>query len=266
MFRLLSIELHKLKYNKASKVLTIIYFVLLSLLVLTSFMEVDLGFAVLNFSEYGIFEFPFIWHFNTYIALLLKIFLLLIIVSMVSMEYSNKTLKQNLIDGLSKKEYVLSKFYMVILYALSSTVYITLVSLILGYSFSTDTSFNVIVHETHFLFSYFIRLLSFLSFGLFAGILIKRSAFAMGAMLIWRIFELIIVESFSSVKILSSIFPFTNMEQLITQPFKRLSIIQEMMGESDQVYEMPTTHILISLGWTAFFILMSYLIIKKRDL
>ena len=43
-------------------------------------------------------------------------------------EYSNKTLKQNLIDGLSKKEFVLSKFYTVVLFALMSTVFVFFVS------------------------------------------------------------------------------------------------------------------------------------------
>ena len=59
----------------------------------------------------GIFNFPYIWHFNTWVAALFKaLFLAIVIVSMMANEYSNKTIKQNLIDGLSKKEFVLSKF------------------------------------------------------------------------------------------------------------------------------------------------------------
>ncbi len=58
----------------------------------------------------GIFNFPFIWHFNTYVAAWLKFFLAIVIVSMMANEYSYGTLKQNLIDGLSKQEFILSKF------------------------------------------------------------------------------------------------------------------------------------------------------------
>jgi hypothetical protein len=46
-------------------------------------------------------QLPF-WHFNTYIAAILKLFLAIVIVSMMANEYSYGTLKQNLIDGLSK--------------------------------------------------------------------------------------------------------------------------------------------------------------------
>ena len=55
---------------------------------------------------------------------------------MMSSEYTNRTLKQNLIDGLSKKEFVISKFLNVVLFAFASTALVFIVSLILGYSFS----------------------------------------------------------------------------------------------------------------------------------
>lgn len=109
MLRLLSIEYFKLKHNRASKVLTVIYFVLLTSIALVAAIKFDIGFIKFHLAEQGIFNFPFIWHFNTYIASIFKFFLLIVIVSMISNEYSHRTLKQNLIDGLSKKEFILSK-------------------------------------------------------------------------------------------------------------------------------------------------------------
>ncbi|MFQ3306732.1 MAG: ABC-2 type transport system permease protein, partial [Polaribacter sp.] len=114
MLRLLTIEFHKLKHNKASKILSLIYFGLLTCISLIAAINFDIGPIKFHLAEIGIFNFPYIWHFNTYIAAILKFFLLLVIVSMMANEYSYKTLKQNLIDGLSKKEFVLSKFYTVI--------------------------------------------------------------------------------------------------------------------------------------------------------
>jgi hypothetical protein len=57
------------------------------------------GFKI-HLAEMGIFNFPFIWHF---IYLLPFKIILFVIVSMMANEYSYGTLKQNLIDGLSKK-------------------------------------------------------------------------------------------------------------------------------------------------------------------
>ena len=74
MKRLISIELQKIWKNKASRVLTITYFVLLTFLTLIASIKFDIGPIHVNIAEQGIFNFPFIWHFNTYVAAILKIF------------------------------------------------------------------------------------------------------------------------------------------------------------------------------------------------
>ena len=103
MFRLLDIEFQKLIHNRASKILIISYFVLLTFIALIAAIKFDIGPIKFHLAEMGIFNFPYIWHFNTFVAALLKFFLLLVIVSMMANEYSNKTLKQNLIDPQPKK-------------------------------------------------------------------------------------------------------------------------------------------------------------------
>ena len=137
MKRLLAIELQKIWKNRASRVLTISYFVILSFIALIASINIKIGSFQLHFAEIGIFNFPFIWHFNTYIAAILKFFLAIVIVSMMANEYTYGTLKQNLIDGLSKKEFILSKFLVVVSFAMATTLFIFIMSLILGYSFSS---------------------------------------------------------------------------------------------------------------------------------
>ena len=182
MLRLLNIEIHKLKYNSASRILILIYFILLTSIALIAAIKFDIGPIQFHLAEQGIFNFPYIWHFNTFMASIFKFFLLLVIVSMMANEYSNKTLKQNLIDGLSKKEFILSKFYTVIALALVSTLFVFLVSIVLGYSYSDFNEFSIVTTDLEYLFAFFIKLVGFFSFGLFMGILVKRSAFAV----FWR--------------------------------------------------------------------------------
>ena len=110
MIRLLQIEFIKLWNNRASKVLIISYFALLTSIALVAAIKFDIGPIKFHLADQGIFNFPYIWHFNTFITAFFKLFLAIVIVSMMSNEYSNKTIKQNLIDGLSKKEFILSKF------------------------------------------------------------------------------------------------------------------------------------------------------------
>ncbi|MFY8112117.1 MAG: ABC transporter permease, partial [Flavobacterium sp.] len=180
MKRLLSIELQKIWLNKASRVLTLTYFILLSFIALIASIKFDLGAFQFHLAEMGIFNFPFIWHFNTYIAAILKFFLAIVIVSMMANEYSYGTLKQNLIDGMSKKELVLSKFLTVVAFALASTVFVFVMSLILGLCFSSYTEVSIIFSDLEYVFAFFVKLTGFFSLCLFLGILVKRSAFALG--------------------------------------------------------------------------------------
>lgn len=276
MIRLLNIEFFKIRHNRASKVLIIFYFGLLSSIALLSALRIEFGPFNFKLAEQGIFDFPYIWHFNTYFAAILKFFLLLVIVSMVANEYSNKTLKQNLIDGLSKKEYILSKFYMMVVMSLISTLFVFVVSLVLGLIYSEDKNIGLIFTDLQYFVGFFIKLISFFSFGLFMGIWIKRSAFAIGALFIFYIIEGIIglFLSFSlsqdTTTLIKSILPFYSSESLIPNPIPRLDFIKQasnQLGEIYQIdYNVPIFNIIVSLLWSALFIYGAYALIKKRDL
>jgi len=278
MLRLLSIELHKLKYNKSAKVISIVYFILISFIALIASIEFNFGSFHFRIADQGIFNFPFIWHFNTWVAAILKLFLAIVIVSMMANEYSNRTLKQNLIDGLSKKEFVLSKFLTVVLFAMVSTLFVFIVSLILGLIFSDYNEIGIIFSDTEYLLAYFINLFGFFSFCLFLGILVKRSAFALGFLLIWSIMEGIIYgflkwEMFRNSDLADNIiqlFPLASMSNLIKEPFSRLGAVQSaanQLGEAfDKDYSVQFMTVLIVLTWTCLFVYGSYAVLKKRDL
>jgi len=278
MNRLISIELQKIWKNKASRVLTLTYFILLSFIALIASIKFDFGVVKIHVAEMGIFNFPFIWHFNTYIAAWLKLFLAIVIVSMMANEYSYGTLKQNLIDGLSKKEFILSKFLTVVLFALCSTIFVFVMSLILGFSFSSYTEFDVIFMDLDYLLAFFVKLTGFFSFCLFLGIFVKRSAFALGFLLVWLFVEsiikgLLVFQVFPNSKTgdyIMQFLPLEAMSNLIVEPFTRLSIIKTIGNqigvENTKDYDVHYLSILIVLIWTYLFVYFSYKILKNRDL
>jgi ABC-type transport system involved in multi-copper enzyme maturation permease subunit len=279
MKRLLSIELQKIWKNKASKVLTITYFALLSFIALIASIKFNIGTFQLHIAEQGIFNFPYVWHFNTYIAAILKFFLAIVIVSMMANEYSYGTLKQNLIDGMSKQEFIQSKFLTVVLFAFGSTVFVFIMSLILGLSFSSYTEMGIIFSDLDYLLGYFVKLVAFFSFCLFLGILVKRSAFAIGFLFVWNIIEAITkgvltYKIFPDSKIAENItqfMPLESMSNLIVEPFTRLSVVKNIetaIGGAGNTkdYSVHFTSILIVLAWTAIFMFLSYKLLKKRDL
>jgi ABC-type transport system involved in multi-copper enzyme maturation permease subunit len=278
MNRLISIELQKIWKNKASRVLTLTYFILLSFIALIASIKFDIGIFKFHLAEMGIFNFPFIWHFNTYVAAWLKFFLAIVIVSMMANEYSYGTLKQNLIDGLSKKEFILSKFLTVVLFAFCSTIFVFVMTLILGLSFSSYNEFGIIFTDLDYLLAFFVKLTGFFTFCLFLGILVKRSAFALGFLLVWSIIEgiikgLLVFKIFPNSNTgdyIMQFLPLEAMSNLIVEPITRLSVIKtigsQMGVESSKDYSVHYLSILIVLVWTFLFIHFSYKLLKNRDL
>jgi ABC-type transport system involved in multi-copper enzyme maturation permease subunit len=278
MKRLLSIELQKIWLNKASRVLTLTYFILLSFIALIASIKFDIGFFKFHLADMGIFNFPFIWHFNTYIAAWLKFFLAIVIVSMMANEYSYGTLKQNLIDGMSKKEFILSKFLTVLLFAFVSTIFVFIMSLLLGLSFSSYTETSIIFSDLEYLIAFFVKLVGFFSFCLFLGILVKRSAFALGFLLVWSIIEgiakgILVFKIFpesDTPSYITQFFPLESMSNLISEPFTRLSVVKNIgtqIGvDGIKDYGVPFSAIIIVIIWSLLFMLMSYKLLKSRDL
>lgn len=275
MLRLIQLELQKLWLNRASKVLIIISFILpFTVLILSSIKINFFGFFTLELGELGIFNFPIIWHITTFFAAQFKFFFAIVVVSMIGNEYSNKTLKQNLIDGLSKKEFILSKFYTIVFFSLCATLLIGLATFIIGMYYSSYTEASIIFREVEFLLAYFVKLVGFFSLCLFLGMLVKRSAFALGFLFILYILEWIIfgivswqTDSIDAAFNIKRFLPLESMWNLINQPMQRV-VMTKFPEKTDIMYDYAVHwyEIAIVLGWTSIFIFLSYRLLKKRDL
>ncbi len=274
MLRLLNLELQKLLLNRTSKILIFVSFILPFFVILLSSLKINVfGFFTLELGELGIFNFPIIWHLTTFFASQFKFFFAIVVVSMIGNEYSNKTIKQNLIDGLSKKEFILSKFYTIVFFSLVSTILISLISLCIGLYYSSYTEASIIFRETEFLLAYFVKLIGFFSLCLFFGMLVKRSAFALAFLFIlyiveWILFGLMAWKLDTDIaEKIQNFFPLKSMYKLIDQPFQRIAMTK-FPDKVDLSYDYGAhwSEMAIVLGWTALFIFLSFRLLKKRDL
>ena len=279
MKRLISIELQKIWKNKASRFLTLTYFLLLSLISVIASIKLSIFGFEISIADQGIFNFPYIWQVNTWTALWFKLFLSIVVVSMVANEYTYGTLKQNLIDGLSKKEFIVSKFFTIVLFSVISTIFIFVISLCLGLAFSSYTEIDIILTDLEYLIAYFVNLIGFFSFCLFVGILIKRSAFALGFLFLWFIFEVVLeywifpmlLRSKSLASQIIDFFPLESLSNLIKEPISRFQAYKAIESQITQNalskdYAVHWYELLIALAWTVIFVLSSYKLLQKRDL
>ena len=102
MKRLFQIELLKLRKNIAIMVIGIIY-------ALVSIFIVFKSTGIKAFYNTETLQFPNIWLTATYVLGFLVIFPVIISIINTTSEFSNKTSRQHIIDGLSRNEFHLSK-------------------------------------------------------------------------------------------------------------------------------------------------------------
>lgn len=278
--RLLKIELFKIWHNKTSRFLILAYFLLLFSIAILSTIKIEIGPIQFYLAEQGIFNFPYIWHFNTFVIALFKLFFAVVIVAMIGNEYSYRTLKQNLIDGMTKKEFLKSKLYAILAFVACSTFLVFCISLLLGGLYSDYNELAIVFSEMDYLLAYALKLFGFFTFCLFLALLVKRAAFALGFLALWQVAEGIayglmrwklsdLIPALSAEQVIQ-FFPLQALGNLIPEPFTRLSAIQNIanqLGEGlNRDYNISIFSLLIVFSWSLIFIWASYKLLKKRDL
>ena len=186
MIRLLKLEYLKNLNYKPFRIFVGLYFVVLTLLLFIGLVDFDIAGLKVNLKEQGMYDFPGIWNFTTYIVGLLKIFLGCIIVFSICQEFSNRMFKQNLIDGLSREEFIFSKLLTILVFTAFSTLLVFVIAFILGKSYSSTQESDLVFKEIYFIFNYFLKLFTFFSFLMFLSVLFRKSIFVfLGFFMVW---------------------------------------------------------------------------------
>ncbi len=280
MIRLLKLEYLKNLNYKPFKVFAGLYFIVLIALLFIGLVDFDIFGNKINLKEQGMYNFPGVWNFTTYIVGLLKIFLGCIIVFSICQEFSNRMFKQNLIDGLSREEFIFSKLLTTLLFTGFSTLIVFILAFILGKSYSETQESDLIFKEIYFIFNYFLKLFTFFSFLMFLSILFRISIFVfLGFSMFWFVEKILIgVETFSiqhniteleKAKALNAktfytdYLPLESMSNLIPNPLVRTNMAS-LLGIQFK-FEYPWPSVVACFIWSAVFILGSYYILKKKD-
>jgi ABC-type transport system involved in multi-copper enzyme maturation permease subunit len=280
MIKLLKLEYYKNLNYQPFKIFTILYFAILIILLFIGLVDFDLFGTTINLKEQGIYNFPEIWNFTTWIVALLKIFLGLIIVFSISQEFSNRMFKQNTIDGLSRKEFISSKLLTISIFTIISTIIVFAITIFLGYKYSDTTESAKVFEEIFFIGNYFVKLFTFFCFLMFLSILLRKSVFVFLTLFAFWVVEGILsgVEVFLKVRgmqeaqrsqimqndfFVTHLLPLESMSSLIPNPMMRLKMAK-MMGMKYE-FHYPTESMIACLVWCAIFIVGSYWILRRRD-
>lgn len=273
MIRLFEIEWLKLKNYKVFWILTGMYFVGL-ILVLSSGMFLmqflkskGAEFEGIDPTIIPLYDFPDVWQNMTYVATFFKVIPAFIVIISVTNEISYRTMRQNVIDGLSKWEFLRSKFALIIALSSAATLFIFIEGMITGLIYSTVKYPEMIFSELEFLLAYFLEVVTFLCFAMLLAILLKKAGFAIVLIFMYTlIFEPFLTVNMEhnplikdQVSWLAPFLPIRALNNLIHVPFQRYVFmeIQDYIAWKD---------VLIVLGWLVFYLLGIFKLLDKRDI
>ncbi len=139
------------------------------------------------------FAFPDAWQTITWNSGWLFILPAILIITLTTNEFTYKTHRQNIIDGWSRMQFITVKLFELLLLSLASTLVLILTVLAFGCIANKPGPGQSIWQESRYIIFYFIQMLSYSMIAFLLSMLIRRAGLAIGAFLIYKIAEKIVV-------------------------------------------------------------------------
>ena len=258
MKKLLTIELNKLRNFRAFWVLTGMYFIGLSATLLT-IQGIITSFANNPMDFLSFDTFPEVWHYLGYIGGYFHYILAVIVIILICSEFNYKTVRQNIITGLSRTEWMLGKFHLMVFFALCSTLIYFLCTMAVGLINTEGTELGLMMSKAHFVFAFFIQTLVYLMLAILIGMIVRNTGIAIGIFMIYSwIIEKVIIWKLPDE--IAQFFPLQASNDMIQWPF-----LNEILAMSRQ--DGPNwTAIVISIAWIGIFYFLGHLYLKKKDI
>jgi ABC-2 type transport system permease protein len=132
------------------------------------------------------FGFPNVWQTVSYYSGLMLLLPGLLILILVTNEFTYRTHRQNIIDGISRNQFTQVKLLLGVITALASTLLVFIAALLFGFIVNTGTfSFSGISNIGYF----FLKALTYNFIAILIGVLVRRTGFAIAVFFIYTVLE-----------------------------------------------------------------------------
>jgi ABC-type transport system involved in multi-copper enzyme maturation permease subunit len=206
------------------------------------------------------YNFPDVWNNITYIGSWFNLLIGMLLVILICNEFSFKTFRQQVIDGNSKADFIISKILLMTSFALISTFYLFILGTIFGFS----TGGGEFLTDIKYLLVYFIQALGYMSVGLIVAVLIRSSALSIITFICSILAESIIralipdtIDQYFPMKIISNLTPFPTPKGLMVADMKN-AMLPEVMSLN--------TTLIVAVIYILAFWGISYFILTKKDI
>jgi ABC-type transport system involved in multi-copper enzyme maturation permease subunit len=265
MLRLVKIEYLKLKSNRALWILLGLYFVAIAAVAIGAGAFLDyltdqgVDYNGINPSIFPIYDWEDIYHNLAYLASFFAVFPAFLLIISVSNEYTYKTHRQNIIDGLSRKEFFLSKLSFAAFLSLVSAAFLFLLGLVLGL-INSESGLSAFTTSLVFIPGHAIQLFCFFLFSILLVFIIRRSGITIVLLLLYSLILEPILSALLKWQVpeLGSVLPLDSISSIIRIPFSKYILLQTQ----DYIAWMD---LLRGGMWGLVVTALIFVILKKKD-
>lgn len=210
------------------------------------------------------FTFPEVWHTVAYFSSLFVFIPSVIIIMFITNEYTFKTHRQNIIDGWSRRQFMISKMIDVLLISVLVTALYTVMAIIIGLVNKGANDGNI-WNGAKYIGLFALQTFAQLSIAFLIAFLTRKAFIALGIFLFYFIILEPIVVGLSKVKAndIGRFMPLELSDRLVPVP--------AFLGKLDEkgytaALAQINTHVVLTLLLTAAIWIICFAINKKRDL
>ncbi len=211
------------------------------------------------------FEFPEVFRTTAFSSSMFVTIPAILVIMLITNEYTYKTNRQNVIDGWSRNEFLIAKFLNVVIISLIVVALYLIVTLSIGFS-TTGADVKDKFQLAHYAALFSLQTFAQLSFAFLLGLLIKRAFIALGVFIFYKI----PAENISA-ELLNKYVHADTGRFLPTESSDLLTPVPAFLGRLDpKVYEhalsLINQQVFITIGYLLIFWGLIFWIYKKRDL
>ena len=267
-------EYTKIWSYRAFRVIIGLHFFLFFLVVLvTSRLDITIP----GFSTDYLYQFPNIWEFFPWVASWFNLLLAILIIVVTGNEYTFRTFRQHVIDGLSRFDLLAGKGFLIVAIAVYSMLMVLIFSLIFGFIFTKDLTGAAFVSKTYILLVYFVQAVAYMATGFLLVVLFRNTALAIVLFILYRliiepVFRLFFpqeVRLYFPMKVISNLTPMPEFLSIASgndqDPGNVDSLNLREMGL--MVEDLPVyLNLLLAVGYTSLFIFLAWLLLRRRNM
>jgi ABC-type transport system involved in multi-copper enzyme maturation permease subunit len=209
------------------------------------------------------FTFPETWHSVAYFSSFFILLPSILVIMLVTNEYSFRTHRQNIIDGWSRTQFISSKLCDVLIISFVITIVYSIVAASFGFYVDSASAYRW-SEQLYYIPLFFLQTFAQLSIAFMLGYLVKKAFIALGIFLFYYLVIENILVAWMYVKVhdMGRFLPFEISDRLIPKP--------AFLGKFDSGYDKSLhaipEFVVYTILLTGLIWLLCYRVHKKRDL